>query len=219
MTTKDKLFIAFEGIDGCGKFTQIIKAKDWLDAAHGWFVGWSSEPNGNSGSASLLGKAIKRILRHEDPAPSDPVELQRIYVLERAQDIICLIDPLLRREGKLAYFIERFAFSTIAYGMLSGLPMQRFIDLHDEVIGPTMRWPDLTLIFDVPASVAVRRIAESRGKPEYFERADMLGRVRSYYLQIAANPRFKDSTVVIDADRDPEAVFADVKRAIESFIS
>lgn len=207
-------FIAFEGIDGCGKFTQLHKTRVWLEQLK-FLTTWSREPNDIS---SPVGKAIKEMLKGERFQPKDPFEFQRLYVLDRAQDLFVFIDPWLSRPNSI-YLIERFAFSTIAYGMLSGKPAQVFIDLHEEIIGPRMLWPDLNIILDVSAKEAIERICFNRKKWEFFEKQEMLEKVRQNYLSLADFPQFKDSTVVINSERSPYEVFEDVKTVVKSRIS
>ena len=156
------------------------------------------------------------MLRREIPVPSDSFEFQRMYVLDRAQDIFCFIAPALSR-GHI-YLIERYALSTIAYGMLSGHSAEVFIGLHSRVIGSSMIWPDLTILLDVSGREAARRIAVSRGKPEYFERADKLERVRANYLAIAKRPAFEDGVAVINGERSEDEVFSDVQARVAAFL-
>jgi|SRR3989338_2840522 len=152
MEKKKGLLISFEGIDGAGKRTQVIKTKEWLEEL-GEKVVWSSEPNDVSG---VFGTQIRKILKHELSGPEDPIEFQRIYILDRAQDIFFFIKPALN-EGKI-YLMERFALSTIAYGMLSGKSADFFIEMHKQILGPSMIWPHLTILLDLPAKVAMERL-------------------------------------------------------------
>ncbi len=204
---KTQILIAFEGIDGAGKYTVLSSVRAWLKSL-GYRVECSSEPNGES---SPLGKHIRAILKGELPMP-EPLEMQRLYVLDRAQDIACLINPFLRQGG--VYLIERFAFSTIAYGMCEGIPLEKLVALHTEVMGDSMRWPDLTVILDLSGREAVQRIAAGRDHFEYFEKEEKLETIRQNYLAIAAHPRFKDATVVIDGAPSPEEVFKKTKEAL-----
>lgn len=205
------LLIAFEGIDGAGKFTQLSKTKEWLESL-GSSVASSSEPN----DASPMGKTIRKMLQHEEPMPEDPVEFQRMYIIDRAQDIFARVNPFIRYGG--IYLIERFAFSNIAYGMLSGKPAQFFIDLHKSVLGPSMLWPHLTVIIDVSGKEGAKRRAETTGRLEYFEKENLLENVRKNFLEIARLPEFSPRIVVIDGEREPETVFEDVKKAIERIL-
>ncbi len=206
------LLIAFEGIDGAGKFTQLSKTKAWLNSL-GFQVASSSEPNDED---SPIGKTIRKMLQHDEPMPEDPVEFQRMYTIDRAQDIFARINPFIRYGG--VYLIERFAFSNIAYGMLSGKSARFFIKLHKSVIGPSMLWPHLTILVDVSGKEGAKRRAETTGRLEYYERADILEKVRKNFLKITRLPEFAPRIVVVDGEREPETVFEDVKNAIERIL-
>ena len=204
------VLVAFEGIDGAGKYTQLLKVMGWIESELGRIVSWSSEPNDQS---SPIGKHIRAILRHEIRRPDDPVELQRRYVIDRAQDIFCFIAPVLKAGG--IYLIERYALSTIAYGMLSGKPPEVFINLHREVVGPGMVWPDLTVLLDVSVETATKRRLQARSELELFEKRESLERVRQSYLRLVHHPFFTERVVVVDGEGSPEEVFERVKKTIE----
>jgi dTMP kinase len=221
-------FIAFEGIDGTGKETQLLKTREWLERMYpDRFVAWSSEPNDQS---SPIGQTIRKILQHNETfsalrtrVKENPIELQRMYVVDRAQDIFCFIEPVIRSGG--IYLIERYGFSTIAYGMLSGEPAETFIELHKQVLGPSLVWPDLTVLIDISAETAVQRIKKRiddkklfdgvERAEELFEKQEMLERVRANYLSLVHHSEFKDNIAVVSGEQSKEKVFEDIKLIIE----
>jgi dTMP kinase len=170
-------FVAFEGIDKSGKGTQALIAADLLKRTWGDCV-FFSEPNDRD---SLIGRHIRRILKGEQPVPALD-DFQRLYVIDRAQDTVSTVLPALAKG--IPVVAERFALSTIAYGMLEG-KAPHFVQMHREVLGPWLRWPDLTVIIDIPVEVAILRLARERGKPEYFEKAEKLRRIRENYRWLA----------------------------------
>ncbi len=219
-----KLLIAFEGIDGAGKWTQREKTRDWL-AGLGYVVMCGSEPNDDPDTGTPLGNAIRNMLRGEPRyvRPKDPFEFQRDYVLDRAQDIICFINPFFskpaNRNKNLACLMERYALSTITYGMLSGRPAEDFIKLHNDVIGAQMLWPNITAILDLSAEEAIRRIAKARGEPEHFEKVETLTKVRKHYLEIAGHPYFRGKTAIVDGEGSEDEVFERVKSVLQPLLS
>lgn len=202
-------FVAFEGIDGAGKYTQLREARQWLEHL-GYAVRWSSEPNDQS---SPIGRLIRAMLRGDMSRTEDPVEFQRLYVIDRAQDIFCAIQPALA--SGMVYLIERYALSTIAYGMLSGAPTDVFFDLHRQVVGPAMRWPDLTILLDLPVEEAIQRKTAAGAMPQLFEKAAFLERVRQNYLTLTTAPLFRDRIAVINGSGDIATVAERVSKAIE----
>lgn len=203
------LFIAFEGIDGAGKNTQLAKTRTWLRRI-GMPVRYSSEPNDGT---NPIGQYIRAVLTHELAKPADPVEFQRMFVIDRAQDIFCLIRPAV--ESGYMYLIERYALSTIAYGMLSGLGPEVFIRLHEDVLGPSMVWPDLSVIVDVEPEEAIRRLNTSGANRQLFERLDFLTRVQKHYLELAEHSFFVGRVCVVNGGQPEDDVFKDIQQLIQ----
>ncbi|MEK7501242.1 MAG: hypothetical protein AAB642_03925, partial [Patescibacteria group bacterium] len=160
----------------------------------------------------LVGRYIRRILKKEVPGPGSH-RLQRLFTLDRAQDIVCLIQPALD-SGHFVLW-ERFAHSTLAYGMLDGDP-ERYLKLQYDVIGPFMIWPSLTLVFDVSGEEAVKRMGGLEGA-ELFEKRDILERVRQNYFALAKDwPKSGlGEMVVVNGERPPQEIFEEVKAIIK----
>ena len=113
---------------------------------------------------------------------------------------------------------DRFTLSTIAYGSLTQ-DVETYVQMHRDVLGPWLRWPDLTIILDISADEAMRRLGLEGGKPELFERADKLSRIRSAYLALPEAMRQFAPTmrvVVVNGEQDKDVVFADVQRTVQS---
>lgn len=206
------LLISFEGIDYAGKDTQAEKTRNWLGDL-GYLVGYSNEPNDNEFGGSPLGHTIRKMLQGKIAKPEDLFEFQRMYVLDRGQDIFCFIRPVL--DNGDVYVIIRYGFSTIAYGMLSGNPPEKFIQLHKDVLGPSLIWPDVTVLIDISGEESARRLAKAKNKPEFFEqKREGLEKVRQSYLQLAKHPEFSKSIVVVNGERSVEEIFEDIKKII-----
>ncbi|HUO75528.1 MAG TPA: dTMP kinase [Candidatus Paceibacterota bacterium] len=205
-------FIAFEGIDKCGKGTQSLKAVDFLRGVWGNVV-FFREPNERD---NHTGRLIRRILQHELPAPANDA-LQRLFVIDRAEDTVCTVLPGLEHGRPVV--ADRFALSTIAYGALTGCA-DLFIAMHREVLGPWLRWPNLTVLMDIPAEVAMQRLARERGAPELFEKLESLAKIRQAYLDIAASSRAwaPDMRVeVINGDRPVDTVAAEIQMILAPY--
>ncbi len=99
--------------------------------------------------------------------------------------------------------------------MLSGLSPEVFIDLHRAVVGAGMLWPDLTILLDIPVEVVMHRRHAIGRSAEFFEKRELLERVRHNYLTLANHSFFRDQIVVINGDQSPELVFEDIRKIIE----
>lgn len=192
MSSRKPPFVAFEGIDKSGKGTQSLIAADLLKAAWGDVVHFS-EPNDRD---SLIGRHIRKILKGEEPVPQAS-EFQRLYVIDRAQDTVATVLPALARG--IPVVAERFALSTIAYGMLAN-SKDVYVGMHRDVLGTWLRWPDLTMLIDIPASVAMDRLAREKGRAQHFEKKGKLIRIRDAYLQLADHHEFAPDMQVAVVD-------------------
>lgn len=203
-------FAVFEGIDGVRKFTQLHATRSWLEG-RGHEVAWAREPNDES---SAIGKHIRRILRGEIPAP-ESFEFQRMYVIDRAQNVICFIRPGLA-DGRIMLW-ERFAHSTIAYGMLNGLGPEPFIELHQRILGPAMIWPHVTFLLDVSVEEVLRRMAARAEGQELFEKRKQLKRIRANYLDLAGRQQELGigRIILINGERPEQEVTAEITGILE----
>ena len=147
-------FIVLDGIDGCGKSTQIRHLAQWLPVS-GLMPSTAGlictrEPGGTP-----LGQSIRDLLLHTeaDQVPSVTAELL-LYAADRAQHVDTVIRPaLLRGDWVLS---DRFAGSTLAYqGYGRGLDRQLITRL--ESIATADLVPDLTACLMVPVEVSLQR--------------------------------------------------------------
>ncbi|MBK1679001.1 dTMP kinase [Rhodocyclus tenuis] len=196
-------FITFEGIDGAGKSSQIEYVVGLL-RARGLRVVATREPGGTP-----LGEKLRELLLHE------PMHLETEALLmfaARREHLAQLIEPALARGDWVV--CDRFSDATWAYqGGGRGLDRDKFAQLEQWVHGHLQ--PDLTLLFDLPHSVAQGRIAaQARGLDRFEqERADFHERVRDAYLEraVAAPQRIH----VVDANQTP----ADIRKELEQKIA
>lgn len=169
-------FITFEGIDGAGKSSHIAGVCEFL-ARRGIRVISTREPGGTP-----LGEKLREILLN------DPMHLETETLLmfaARREHIAEVIEPALGRGEWVV--CDRFTDATYAYqGGGRGLDRHKFAELEHWVHGNLQ--PDLTLLFDLPFSVARERIALQTRVLDRFEqeRADFHERVRQAYLERAA---------------------------------
>ncbi len=198
-------FITFEGIDGCGKSTQLrLLARELR--ARGQDVVETVEPGGTA-----IGAQIRKILL--DPASADiqPRAELLLYFASRAQNVEQVIRPALA-EGRIV-LCDRFSDSTMAYqGCGRGIDTGVLRDL-DRIACQNLK-PDVTLLIDIDLETSLmraRRRNERVGMSESRideESAAFHERVRKGYLALAeAEP---GRIVVIDG----RASIAEVERRI-----
>ncbi|MDM7952481.1 MAG: dTMP kinase [Cyanobium sp. CZS 25K] len=147
-------FLVLEGIDGCGKTTQIEALRAWLPLSGlmdpGARLVVTREPGGTA-----LGQALRALLLQppEGAAPCDLCELM-LYAADRAQHVQeCLRPALAAGDWVLS---DRFSGSTAAYqGYGRGLPLATILQLEAMATGGLE--PDLTLWLDLPLAGSLRR--------------------------------------------------------------
>jgi dTMP kinase len=194
------MFITFEGIEGSGKTTQLQRLAAGL-RERGRTVVVTKEPGGTP-----LADRIRAILL-DSASVIDPVAELFLFAASRRQHVVEVIAPALAR-GEVV-LCDRFTDSTLAYqGFGRELDLDRLRLLNDWATG-SLR-PAVTLVFDLPEEVGLRRAvsrnttaSEDEGR---FELEDLRfhRRVREGYRALAlGDPR---RYLVIDADGAMEEV-------------
>lgn len=174
MSREPGLFVAFEGIDGCGKSTTLQSlAADFRRS--GQRITVTHEPTDGP-----IGKRIYDILYGRQPM-IPPLDLQRLYIEDRREHIAAVIEPALDRDDLV--FCDRYWLSTIAYGMLSA-EADTFIAMHREILGEHFLKPEVTLLFDLPATSAMERLGGRSGDLDFFEKVEKQERIRENYLAL-----------------------------------
>jgi dTMP kinase len=193
------LFVTFEGIDGCGKSTQLASACCYLREL-GYHVCRLREPG-----STPAAERIRKILLDPRSSLSDITELL-LYEAARAEIVAREIQPALA-SGHIV-LCDRFFDSTTAYqGYGRKLDIGMVRRLHKIAVGEVV--PDLTLVLDVDVKTSCARRGKRPDRLESQSRA-FFNRVRRGFLEIAASePR---RVKVIDSTRPMDEVFADIIR-------
>ncbi|MFO7526490.1 MAG: dTMP kinase [Ignavibacteriaceae bacterium] len=201
------MFITFEGIDFCGKSTQIKKLEEYLISKNK-IVKLIREPGG-----TLISEKIREILLDKK---NDLMYMETevlLFSASRAQLVREKIRPFLD-EG---YFVlsDRFHDSSTAYqGYGRGLSVEAVRNIHKIAIGETI--PDITFFIDVPIDVIQQRRSIKAGELDRIEMSDreFYSRVKEGYLELVKNEkRFRR----IDGNRNMELVHKDIVKEIIEF--
>lgn len=193
-------FITLEGGEGAGKSTQIQVVKDYLEA-RGIDVVVTREPGGTP-----VGQEIRNLLVSGDKDKWSPLSETLLILADRAAHLERVIRPALA-DGKYVV-CDRFFDSTRAYqGIAGGLGLEVIHNLQQPVLGTTL--PDVTLLLDIDPEKGLSR-AQERGGDLRFESKTLAYHqtLRQAFLDFAKQE--PERMVVIDADRDIEAVSTDI---------
>jgi dTMP kinase len=205
------LFLSFEGGEASGKSIQAQRLADWLRSG-GRDVVSVHEPG-----STPVGERVRDIVLHAQEIPLGPNAQALLYSTARAQLVRDVIRPALAA-GKIV-IVDRFYDSTLAYqGFGHGADLDQLRAVTDFAVGDVR--PDRTLLLDLPVEAAEQRAA-TRKPGRAWDRFESESRafherVRDGYLRLAeAEPR---RFAVIRADRDVDAVAADVRKEVERLL-
>jgi dTMP kinase len=196
-------YIAFEGIEGCGKSTQATTLVERLTAA-GCDVVATRETGGTA-----IGSRIRDVLHDPTNTHLDSIAEALLIAGDRAQHRAEVLSPALS-SGRLVVS-DRSVHSTIAYqGYGRELPLDMVRTVNDWALGG--RWPDLVILLDISHVEAMTRL-RSRNL-DRFEQEDesFFLRVRNgFHLMAEKDP---SRWVVIDAMASRDDIAADVWRTV-----
>ncbi len=173
--------IVFEGVEGCGKSTQMQICNEWLQSL-GISVLVTREPGG-----TVLGADIRRLLleKTEDKPITSTTELL-LYAADRSQHVEQELRPNLAA-GKII-LCDRYTYSTVAYqGYGRRLDMNLINQLNGIAAGGLE--PDLGLWLDLDVEVGLSRKQGSGDIADRIEqeKIDFHRRVQLGYSKLAAS--------------------------------
>lgn len=204
--TTGGLLISFEGIDGCGKTTQLRRLADRLRAA-GHEPLLVREPGGTA-----LGERVREILL--DPATGDIAAAAEalLYAASRAELVAGTIEPALAA-GQVVV-VDRYVDSSLAYqGAGRELGIDRVLEAN--LLATRGRLPDVTVLVEVDPQVASERRRAAGDDDDRLEQAgsEFFERVHVAYGELAA--RWPERIRRVDGERAVD----EVERAVDAIVA
>lgn len=210
------LFITFEGIEGCGKTTQIKMGGKYLSNKNIPFI-ITEEPGGTP-----LGLKIREILLNKHSFEICAESEVFLFSAARAQHVKDVILPALKE--KKVVLCDRFSDATIAYqGFGRGLNINFIQQINETSTGQLK--PDMTLLFDTPVEVGLKRATDRISRLKAVSREDRFEReeiefhkkVKEGYLSLAGSEpeRFR----IIDGTKNILEVHREVCSQISTLIN
>jgi dTMP kinase len=192
-------FVVLEGIDGCGKSTQVRLLADRLGAVQ------TFEPG-----ATPLGGSLRSLLLDPGGSPVADRAEALLMAADRAQHVAEVIAPAL--EAGTWVVSDRFTASTLAYqGYGRGLELDDLRTLVGWATGGLR--PDLTILLDVPVEVAAVRRRDDVVDRMEAEGLAFQQRVADGYLALASDAR--EPWLVVDGTDEADAVAAQIWATVE----
>jgi dTMP kinase len=176
----EKLFITFEGIEGCGKSTQAKLLAEYLQNNNHQVV-LTREPGGTN-----ISEQIRSIILDPKNSEMTPETELLLYLAARNQHTAQKIIPALN--NKQIVISDRYYDSTFAYqGVARKINYDKIIYMNSFATYNLI--PDITFIMDIPVSESIKRIMHKKldrleQEPEEFHK-----NVRDAFLKLASKEK------------------------------
>jgi dTMP kinase len=171
MTTRGT-YIAFEGLEGCGKSTHVTRLAEKINAVA------TREPGG-----TRIGALLRSILA--DPENTDLNSRTELLLMtaDRAQHMSELIEPALQRGQHVVS--DRSVYSTLAYqGYGRGLDVDTLLSINTWALNNVL--PDIVVWIQIPTEEANTRLAKRNLDRFEREGTDFFARIGAGFAELAA---------------------------------
>ncbi|HNY59022.1 MAG TPA: dTMP kinase [Bacteroidales bacterium] len=202
------LFIAFEGIDGSGKSTQInLLKKNFENAGHNVYT--TFEPTDKP-----IGKLIRDIFNHKSNA--DQRTIAALFAADRLEHILNKENGIIKmlKEG-FTVITDRFYLSSYAYHGVH-VPVDWVIQCN--MLSAELIRPDLNIFIDIDPELGMKRLKKGRNSLEMFETLENQKKVRDKYFEIMEKLKFQEKIFVTDGNRPVELIAEDIWKVVENIL-
>lgn len=205
---KKGIFIAFEGIDGSGKSTQIqLLMKKIEEKSIRCYQ--TCEP-----SSGPIGSLTRQILTGR--IKTDNRVIAAMFAADRLDHLLNPIDGIVSKiEEGIHVISDRYYFSSYAYHSVD-VPMDWVIKTNEE--SAKVLRPDLTVFIDISAKEAMDRITKNRFHTELFEKESRLSKVRENYLKVFELMKEEEKVLIVDGTKTPEEIADIIWQAVEPML-
>lgn len=194
------LFIAFEGIDGSGKSTQVkLLAEKLTEKGHKVYT--THEPTGG-----LVGKMIRDIFNHR--MEGDQRTIAALFVADRLEHLLNKTDGILKRlaEG-YTVITDRYYFSSYAYHSVH-VDMDWVIAMNREAT--KLLRPDLNIYIDISPEVSMQRIQKGRESVEMYETLENQKQVYTMYEKAFEIEKDHEMIFRVSGDQTAEKISEEI---------
>lgn len=206
---KRGVFIAFEGIDGSGKSTQIQLLSNKLKE-RGVYCYTTMEP-----TDSPIGSLIHQVMTGR--IKTDNKVIAGLFVADRLDHLLNDINGILSKiqEGTTV-ITDRYYFSSYAYHSVD-MPMEWVIQANAQ--SKELLQPTVTIFIDVNPDTAIERIAKNRFHQELFEKKSRLVKVREKYLEAFERLKDEETFVIINGNRSQNEIADEIWDVVKEYFA
>jgi len=200
-------FIAFEGIDGSGKSTQIQLLTEKLRSL-GITCYTTMEP-----TDSPIGTLIHQIMTGR--IKTDNKVIAALFVADRLDHLLNDVNGIAPKiSDGITVITDRYYFSSYAYHSVD-MPMDWVISANEQ--SSAILKPTVTVFIDISPKEAIKRISQNRFHRELFEKESRLIKVRTKYLEAFEKQRNNENFIIIDGNKSQEDISQDIWREIGKY--
>ena len=197
---KKNLFIAFEGIDGSGKSTQVKLLAASLEKA-GHKVHSTCEP-----TDSPMGLLIRSAFNHKMEA--DHRVIAGLFIADRLDHLLNKTNGILKKlEEGYTVITDRYYFSSYAYQGVH-MPLDWVIQANSLSAG--LLRPDVNVFIDISPEISMGRLNKGRTSLELYETLENLTNVRKCYFEAFDLLKSNEHIFITDGNRTPDLIAADI---------
>lgn len=199
--------IAFEGIDGCGKTTQVKLLVDHMTKLQ--LPVYQTCEATHSDIGSLLRKGITK------ERPMDGRVIAAMYVADRLDHILNENDGLLKKiNDGINVITDRYYFSSYAYNS-ADMGLEWVVKANS--VAKSLLKPDLTIFIDVSADVALDRIQKNRSSQDFFETKERLNAARHAYYE-AINTNNDKAVFVVNGGKSVSEIEKEIRDSVHYMV-
>lgn len=189
-------FITFEGIDGCGKSTQIHRLKQRMEAMS-LPCCETFEP-----SSGPVGSMLRQCLSGRMKA--DERTMATLFAADRLDHLLNDYDGILQnvRQG-IHVICDRYVLSNYAYQGVSA-SLDWIEELNSEA-GKILR-PDCHIFIDVDPEVSLERMEKTRFHRDLYETKERLTQVRNCYFSLFDRFQEEENILIVDGSQNADAI-------------
>ena len=205
---KKNLFIAFEGIDGSGKSTQVkLLSKKLEDEGHKVYS--TFEP-----TDSPIGTIIRKIFSGK--MDGDHKTIAGLFVADRLDHLLNKTNGILKKldEG-YTVITDRYYFSSYAY---HGAHMSIDWVIEANKLSAELLRPDINIYIDISPEESMNRINKGRAEIEMYETLDNLKKVKELYMLCFEKLKHEEKIEIINGERNEASIAEDVWQQVSKIM-